>query len=245
MSSRCCLVFYAVPLYLVVFLFIDQLNNLTMVTSIGMMRNQKALRKTFVYIRTKKLLSALKMLQMMALRVESIYSTKLGAQQPGSDLSPARIKELRRAFDESDTDGNGVLTGDEMKAAMRHLGVRDDQKSMLSIDSSWSLSFEDFVAIISRAQKQMLTLNHDPSKQSKTKVGYIENLVDDVFRLLDRNNTGSISTQNFVGLLCDSSQKNQIEHSTAMMVLREADTDGDGEIQKRELQDLLLKYAGS
>lgn len=219
------------------------------------MRNQKALRKAMVAMKTKKLMAALEILQVMALQVDKIYGNQIGAHHRATtELSADKILELRRVFDSADLDGNGFLTGSEMKLAMIEMGIPPNQHSFLSIDEAWALSFEDFVSIMNRADKGVFSAQKGHAftsfkghlkeqKHAHNSEKYIKKLVSDVFGLLDRDQTGSISTKKFVSLVCDPSSQTPMQEQTAMMVLREADTNGDGEVTREELSELMLKYA--
>lgn len=224
------------PLTFVFFVCMKLLNEICVVTSIGMFRDQVALKDTLLKAKTAKIVHALRMMKQMRMSINSLMGAEINKLSRGAGFEGIRLEELREIFEKADTDNSGKLSGSEVREMFVSRGMGADmsedkrQLQLDSIDPSWEFSFEDFTSMV----KDM--------DQGKTAGNDIEALVECVFGMLDQDDTGSITVNEFMQMLCGP-DASDAERESGMIILQEADTDGDGMVDKEELTALLTKYA--
>lgn len=142
-----------------------------------------------------------------------------------TQLSNEHMERLREQFDLMDTDGNGVITKDELLEAVKQVppaGVTDLEAWVqstfdeLDTDGSGELEFTEWQAAALRSV-----------------VGVSEEAIRAAFQMLDSDNTGSISIPNLVRV---------IQHSPDELqeCLQEFDQNGDGVIDYEEFRAMFL-----
>merc|ERR1711871_1313976 len=180
-------------------------------------------------IRTIKLLKSLQ-------SVAAMSKQKSGEAKPKVDLGPETDEELERkvqmreVFEMFDESGDGEVDMDEMSGLMSDIGMdfSDDDKKLLmeNFDKSGDgqISFDEFWQYM-RSMSQPT----DPNK-----------VVEDVFSLIDKDGSGSITAEEFSAQL-KALPVDIGEHEIEALV-RECDASGDGEIDLHEFADVLAKY---
>lgn len=221
--------FIVFPIMNVGYLFMAVLDQLSIVTSIGMMPNKEALRMELLSTKVQKLVNAMRLLNKL-----SIVSAATG----GDMQVPARIEQIFRKAAPS-----GSMTGLELKALIPTLGSQYKTVNFNSIDDEWVLGLKEFAVLL---QEEEQKLNEKTShKQSAER---ITRLVDETWSKLDQDGSGAISSSEFIAYIqhaggSSSSKSSKADELCAMMILKEADIDHDGQINKEELEHLLHKYS--
>jgi Ca2+-binding EF-hand superfamily protein len=225
------------PLILVFQVFMLLLDQICLCTCVGMMRDQVALKETLIKAKTIKIVHALRLLKQMRLAINTSMRGEILKLSHNAGFEGVRLEELKSLFDKADTDNSGKLSGleikemmAEMRATHNELETKKRQMELDSIDDAWEFSFEDFTAMV----KDIETVNDDSDP--------VSNLVDSVFGILDQDDTGAITVSEFIQMLCGPNAT-ESEQESAMVILQEADTDGDGLVDRDELRALLHKYA--
>eukprot|EP00168_Porphyra_purpurea_P010484 TRINITY_DN25_c0_g1_i2.p2 TRINITY_DN25_c0_g1~~TRINITY_DN25_c0_g1_i2.p2 ORF type:complete len:152 (-),score=64.87 TRINITY_DN25_c0_g1_i2:53-508(-) len=138
------------------------------------------------------------------------------------DLSEETIREFKEAFALFDKDGDGTITSTELGAVMRSLGQQPTEaalKQMISevdADGSGTIDFAEFLTLMSRKMK---------SADSQAEIL-------EAFKVFDKDNSGKISADELRQVMNNLGEKLSDEEVNEM--IREADTNGDGEIDVKE-----------
>ena len=145
-------------------------------------------------------------------------------------LTEAQKQELREAFDLFDTNGNGTIAVQELKAAMRALGLTPDKDEvttwladMQNDGKTTTIEFNDFVDLMTPKLSEM------DSRKELVKA----------FHLFDDDATGKISFSNLKRVATELGEKMTDEELQEM--IDEADRDGDGEINEEEFLRIMKK----
>jgi calcium-dependent protein kinase len=144
-----------------------------------------------------------------------------------SQLGEAQIKNLREMFMSLDENGDGLLTTNELKEALKKSGLKeipaDLQEIMQSVDSDGSgvIDYTEFLAA---------TLDK--------KVYMAEDVCWQAFRIFDRNGDGKISKQEIKDVLQDDSVQTEFA-KTLDQLMKEVDTNGDGEVDFQEFMQMM------
>ena len=180
-------------------------------------------------MRTIKLLKSLQ-------SVAAMSKQKKGESVPKVDLGPETDEELERkvqmreVFEMFDESGDGEVDMSEMAGLMSSVGVafndEDKAKMMADFDSSGDgqISFDEFWQYM-----RSLSVPTDP-----------EQIVSDVFSLIDKDGSGSITAEEFSQQM-KSLPVEVSEHDIEALV-REVDHSGDGESDLHEFAAVLKKY---
>uniref|UniRef100_A0A131YQG7 Calmodulin n=1 Tax=Rhipicephalus appendiculatus TaxID=34631 RepID=A0A131YQG7_RHIAP len=145
----------------------------------------------------------------------------------GSQLSEGAIAELREAFALFDKDGNGVISTKELGTVMRALGQNPTEaelKDMIAevdTDGNGTVDFPEFLALMTK----------------KGRTADTEDEIREAFRVFDRDGNGFITSAELRHVMTTLGEKLTNEEVDAM--IREADTDGDGQINYEEFVALI------
>jgi Ca2+-binding EF-hand superfamily protein len=207
----------------------------TIITSIELTKNPHAIEETIRTVKFSKSIRTIKLLKSLQ-SVAAMSKSKAGEPGPKKVLGPetddelerkVQMKEVFAMFDES---GDGEVDLEEMSGLMSSVGVSfsDEDKLLMmrDFDSSGdgTISFEEFWQYM-----RQMAVPSDPQQ-----------IVEDVFSLIDKDGSGSITAQEFSdqmkALPCEISEQD-IES-----LVREVDHSGDGEIDLHEFAAVLKKY---
>ncbi|KAJ2767693.1 hypothetical protein IWQ56_003232, partial [Coemansia nantahalensis] len=156
------------------------------------------------------------------------------AEPQGSTRCPVdasneqNIKELRNAFAVFDKDSNGVITTDELGLLMRSLSYNPSEaqiKAMISeVDENGDgkIDFSEFIAMMAR----------QPMSAESNEAELVE-----AFRVFDKNGDGVISADELRHIMTSLGEKLTDEEVDEM--IREADIDGDGNINFEEFAKMM------
>ena len=149
--------------------------------------------------------------------------------------SASEIANLREVFHALDTDHDGELTIQEMRAG---LGKQFDQTTIdnwfrhVDVDKNGSVNFTEFLAATLEAQHGSREVNS---------LFFNESRVRNAFAMFDRDDTGFITAENLREALGISAQD---ESDYVERLIRQADSNGDGLISYPEFKSILQKHAG-
>ncbi|KAF3335978.1 putative calcium-binding protein CML17 [Carex littledalei] len=150
-------------------------------------------------------------------------STSKGDQQ--SSLDEEQVVELREIFRSYDRNNDGSLTQLELRSLLRSLGLKPTQDQLdaliqqADINSNGLVEFSEFVALVSPE----LLSNNCP---------YSEDQLKQLFEMFDRDGNGYITAAELAHSMAKLGHALTAEELTGM--IKEADTDGDGQINFQE-----------
>merc|ERR1711918_7067 len=133
-------------------------------------------------------------------------------------LTQDQVEEIKEAFDLFDTDGSGSIDVNELKVAMKALGMDAKSEEIrklindIDTDGDGTIDFDEFLAMMT-ARKQGEDTREDLLK---------------VFKLFDDDKTGTVSFKN----LTDDELKEMMDW---------ADKDGDGVLNEDEFINAVMR----
>ncbi|XP_033930181.1 caltractin [Melopsittacus undulatus] len=151
------------------------------------------------------------------------------SQDPRLELTEEQKRDIRKAFDILDTDGDGRVDVKELKVTMRALGYeprREEIKKMVSeIDKEGTgkISFSGFLRVITQKMVE---------KDSKEEILK-------VFKLFDDDETGKISFKNLKRVAKELGENLTDEELQEM--INEVDRDEDGQVNEQEFLSIMSK----
>ncbi|XP_077555577.1 uncharacterized protein LOC144169973 [Haemaphysalis longicornis] len=137
------------------------------------------------------------------------------------------IDEFKQAFALFDKDGDGVITTKELGTVMRALGQNPTEaelKDMIAevdIDNNGTIDFPEFLAMMTK----------------KVRTTDTEEEIREAFKVFDRDGNGFITAAELRHVMTTLGEKLTNEEVDAM--IREADVDGDGQINYDEFVALM------
>ncbi|KAI8514255.1 PREDICTED: calmodulin-like [Branchiostoma belcheri] len=137
-------------------------------------------------------------------------------------LTKEQISEFKEAFELFDKDGNGSIDLEELRTVMTKLGQNPtnselrDMINEVDTDGDGTIDFTEFLTMMTQQMKQM----------------HQEEELRDSFKLFDKDGNGSISAAELRQVMANLGEKLTDEEVDAM--IREADVDGDGEVNFEE-----------
>jgi len=151
-------------------------------------------------------------------------------------LDHAHLKDIHKVFREMDTDGNGVLSVEEVTTALRKLngdtGAQMDLKDVeelfkkLDADGSKTIDYTEFCAA---------GLGQKTSSQ--------DDVIWAAFKTFDLDNSGWISVENLKTILDSADVKDvwsaNVCEEVGQEIIQKFDTNGDGRITFEEWQQLM------
>jgi len=217
------------PTYMFLVLFPQLLMHLNLVTSIGQMKNYHSIRHVLMVHQTAQLLSAIKLLDNMRLSMAKNLKKSGKQSKLIPELSSDDREEAQLMFEAYDFDGSGTLDAGELTEMLTSLGY-SSQDIKEHVDKTWNLDFDDTLVLLGD-----LSAGKTATSQSDVK-----EIVDHVFSMVDTDASGRITSSELLNCLRKGGQ--QIDEKAIELTLQEADTDGDGEVDKKELATLLTRY---
>ncbi|KAJ2846793.1 hypothetical protein IWW36_004174, partial [Coemansia brasiliensis] len=152
-----------------------------------------------------------------------------GSEQPEhADMNEQNIKELRDAFALFDKDNNGVITRNELSILMRSLNHNpteeeiNDMINEVDENGDGSIDFPEFVAMMARKPMS----SEGPADE-----------ILEAFRVFDKNNDGVISAEELRQVMNSLGEK--LTDAEIEEMIREADVDGDGQINYEEFAKMM------
>merc|ERR1712022_81820 len=130
-------------------------------------------------------------------------------------LTQDQVEEIKEAFDLFDTDGSGSIDVNELKVAMKALGM--------DADGDGTIDFDEFLAMMT-ARKQGEDTREDLLK---------------VFKLFDDDKTGTVSFKN-LKRVCQELGENMTDDELKEM-MDWADKDGDGVLNEDEFINAVMR----
>ena len=133
-------------------------------------------------------------------------------------LTEEQIAEFKEAFSLFDKDGDGTITTKELGTVMRSLGQNpteaelQDMINEVDADGNGTIDFPEFCTLMARKMK-------DTDSEEELK---------EAFRVFDKDGNGFISAAELRHIMTNLGEKLTDEEVDEM--LREADIDGDGQI---------------
>ncbi|KAJ2670771.1 hypothetical protein IWW42_003804 [Coemansia sp. RSA 1085] len=160
-----------------------------------------------------------------------------GSEQPEHILCPIwatrnmneqNIKELKEAFALFDKDNNGVITRNELSRLMRSLNHNPTEEELNDMinevdeNGDGSIDFPEFVAMMARKPMS----SEGP-----------EDEILEAFRVFDKNDDGVISAEELRQVMNSLGEK--LTDAEIEEMIREADVDGDGQINYEEFAKMM------
>jgi len=146
------------------------------------------------------------------------------------DAERAKADQLQEVFNLFDSSGDGSVDIGELGGLMSALGVEltEDDRTLLMKEFDRSgdgnISFAEFFSYM----------------QSRSTEVDTHQLVHDVFEMIDKDGSGSITVEEFQSVLMKLPV--QISEADIDVIVREIDSGGDGEISLHEFADVLEKF---
>jgi len=144
------------------------------------------------------------------------------------ELTEEQIAEFKEAFSLFDKDADGTITTKELGTVMRSLGQNpteaelEDMINEVDVDQNGTIDFMEFLNLMAKKMKE-----------SDTEEELIE-----AFKVFDRDGNGYISAAELRHVMCNLGEKLTDEEVDDM--IREADVDGDGEINYQEFVKMMV-----
>jgi len=143
-----------------------------------------------------------------------------------------RRHELEEAFALFDRDASGQVASKDVQAVLELVGVADASVDIakliveeIDVDGTGTIEFEEFFDWMAAKEAS-----------AKDKAG---ELVDNIFRIIDRDGNGTITTAELRITL--SSLGEVMSHDDVQHIVREADENGDGVIDVHEFADMMKR----
>merc|ERR1711865_79189 len=134
-------------------------------------------------------------------------------------LTEEQIAEFKEAFSLFDKDGDGTITTKELGTVMRSLGQNpteaelQDMINEVDADGSGTIDFPEFLNLMARKMKE-------------------------AFKVFDKDGNGFISAAELRHVMTNLGEKLTDEEVDEM--IREADVDGDGQINYEEFVKIMM-----
>ncbi|KAG6483744.1 hypothetical protein ZIOFF_060398 [Zingiber officinale] len=143
-------------------------------------------------------------------------------------LSEEQVAEFKEAFSLFDKDGNGNITTSELGNVMQSLGQNPTEaelKEMIKVadvDGSGTMDFKEFLNMMAHKLK-------DAGSEEELK---------EAFRVFDKDQNGFISAAELHHVMKNIGEK--LTDDEVNQMIREADTDGDGQINYQEFIKIMM-----
>ncbi|CAH1956210.1 unnamed protein product [Acanthoscelides obtectus] len=142
-------------------------------------------------------------------------------------LSEEQVAEFKEAFMLFDKDEDGTITVAELGVVMRSLGQRPtetelrDMVNQVDSDGNGTIEFNEFLQMMSKKMK-------DADGEEELR---------EAFRVFDKNNDGLISSNELRHVMTSLGERLSEEEVDDM--IKEADLDGDGQVNYEEFVTIL------
>ncbi|KAF9506047.1 hypothetical protein BS47DRAFT_1353370 [Hydnum rufescens UP504] len=143
-------------------------------------------------------------------------------------LTEEQISEFKEAFSLFDINGDGMITTHELGIVMRSLGQNpteaelQDMVNEVDADENGMLDFPEFLTMMARTMR-------DADSEDEIKKA---------FKVFDKDGNGFISSAELRHVMNSLGEKLTEQEVDEMM--READVDGDGQINHEEFVKMML-----
>ncbi|CAK9250985.1 unnamed protein product [Sphagnum jensenii] len=143
-------------------------------------------------------------------------------------LTEEQIAEFKEAFSLFDKDGDGSITTKELGTVMRSLGQNpteaelQDMINEVDADGNGTIDFGEFLNLMARKMK-------DTDSEEELK---------EAFRVFDKDQNGFISAAELRHVMTNLGEKLTDDEVDEM--IREADVDGDGQINYEEFVKMMM-----
>ena len=144
-------------------------------------------------------------------------------------INEEEIEELREAFELFDTDGNGTIDPNELKSAMKNLGLEAKNHTVYQMISdidkngTGDIDFDEFLDLMT------VKLGDSDSEEDVRKV----------FDLFDDDKTGYITIQNLKRVAKDLDEN--MSDAELLEMIERADSDQDGQINFEDFYSIMTK----
>jgi len=144
------------------------------------------------------------------------------------DLTEDQIQEFKEAFALFDKDGDGTITTKELGTVMRSLGQNPTEAELhdmineVDADGNGTIDFTEFLSLMARKMKDTDT----------------EEELREAFKVFDKDNNGFISAAELRHVMTNLGEKLTDEEVDEM--IREADIDGDGQVNYDEFVKMMM-----
>ncbi|KAG1342689.1 putative Calmodulin [Cocos nucifera] len=158
----------------------------------------------------------------------SSWSTSLESESMAEQLTEEQIAEFKEAFSLFDKDGDGCITTKELSTVMRSLGQNpteaelQDMINEVDADQNGTIDFSEFLNLMARKMK-------DTDSEEELK---------EAFKVFDKDQNGFISAAELRHVMTNLGEKLTDEEVDEM--IREADIDGDGQVNYEEFVRMML-----
>ncbi|KAI4368669.1 hypothetical protein MLD38_017202 [Melastoma candidum] len=149
-------------------------------------------------------------------------------EEMADQLTDDQISEFKEAFSLFDKDGDGCITTKELGTVMRSLGQNpteaelQDMINEVDADGNGTIDFPEFLNLMARKMK-------DTDSEEELK---------EAFRVFDKDQNGFISAAELRHVMTNLGEKLTDEEVDEM--IREADVDGDGQINYEEFVKVMM-----
>ncbi len=143
-------------------------------------------------------------------------------------MTEEQIAEFKEAFSLFDKDGDGTITTKELGTVMRSLGQNpteaelQDMINEVDADGNGTIDFPEFLTMMARKMK-------DTDSEEEIK---------EAFKVFDKDGNGFISSAELRHVMTNLGEKLTDEEVDEM--IREADVDGDGQINYEEFVKMMV-----
>ena len=144
------------------------------------------------------------------------------------NLSEEKIAEFRAAFELFDRDRDGTITTKELGTVMKNLGQNPSETELeemikqVDLDGNGTIDFKEFLGLMVRKMKDTDT----------------EEELLEAFKVFDRDGNGFITSHELRHVMSNLGQSLSPEEIEEMV--READVDGDGQINYDEFVKMMM-----
>ena len=142
-------------------------------------------------------------------------------------LTADQIAEFKEAFSLFDKDGDGAITTKELGTVMRSLGQNPTEAELAQMieevdcDKNGTIDFPEFLTMMARKMKEV-----DGEEEIK-----------EAFKVFDKDGNGTISAAELRHVMTNLGEKLTDQEVDEM--IREADVDGDGQINYEEFVKMM------
>ena len=173
-----------------------------------------------------------------ATKAASALLTRPSAREPAfvrtldraqaDQLTEEQIAEFKEAFSLFDKDGDGTITTKELGTVMRSLGQNPTEAELADMinevdaDGNGTIDFPEFLTMMARKMK-------DTDSEEE---------ILEAFKVFDKDGNGFISAAELRHIMTNLGEKLTDEEVDEM--LREADIDGDGQINYEEFVKMMM-----
>ena len=144
------------------------------------------------------------------------------------NLSEERITEFKAAFELFDKDRDGAINNKELGTVMRNLGQNPSEEELqkmikeVDLNGNGVIDFNEFLYLMVKRMKENDT----------------EEELIEAFKVFDRDGDGYVTAhelRNVMTCLCEETSPEEAEE-----MIKEADIDGDGQIDYQEFVKMMM-----